>query len=323
MRNDARLLLLDRDAVGELLDMSEASQAVRTAFELHGRRGARTFPVIREALPGGGIFGIKAGDVPDQGLLGLKAAGFWPSNRECGGEPHQATIMLFDPETGRPHCLIDGNAITTVRTGAAGALGLEVLARKDSETLTVFGTGVQARIQLDFALRVLPRLQGIFYVSANRQPNSEFEARYSARCDFQCAVDPDAAVAQSDVIITATPGGGPLFDANSVCPGTHINCVGADTRGKRELPEHLLDRARVFVDDAQQAAQLGEMQWVTGIDSTELGSLLTGQAALIRAPDDVTVFDMTGLAVQDVVVAQLVYTNAISARVGHSVSWPW
>jgi ornithine cyclodeaminase/alanine dehydrogenase-like protein (mu-crystallin family) len=85
--------------------------------------------------------------VPAQALLGFKAAGFWPANRRVGGEPHQATILLMDPATGRPLCVIDGNAVTTQRTGAAGALGLRQLARPDSRRLTVFGTGVQARVQ--------------------------------------------------------------------------------------------------------------------------------------------------------------------------------
>ena len=94
--------------------------AVREAFVLHSQRAGRVFPVVREKLHTGGVFGIKSGDVANQDLLGFKAAGFWPGNR-AGGEPHQATVALFDPATGRPLCIMDGNAITTARTGAAGA----------------------------------------------------------------------------------------------------------------------------------------------------------------------------------------------------------
>ena len=102
MRAKASLLLLDRDAIDRLLNPDDALAAVREAFCLHNRQEGRVFPMIREALPGGGIFGIKAGDVASQHLLGFKAAGFWPANRAPGGEPHQATILLFDPATGRP-----------------------------------------------------------------------------------------------------------------------------------------------------------------------------------------------------------------------------
>jgi hypothetical protein len=115
MPSDAQLLLLDRDAVGPALQAEQVTAAVRDAFLLHSRRAGRVFPVVREKLHTGGIFGIKSGDVAQQELLGFKAAGFWPGNRSRGGEPHQATIALFDPATGRPLCIMDGNAITTAR----------------------------------------------------------------------------------------------------------------------------------------------------------------------------------------------------------------
>ena len=139
MPSNARLLLLDNDAVAHLLEPSAVLEAVREAFVLHSQNEGRVFPVVREALSTGGIFGIKSGDVPKQGLLGFKAAGFWPRNKEVGSEPHQATILLIDPENGRPICLIDGNAITTARTGAAGGIGLGLLARSNCASACVFG----------------------------------------------------------------------------------------------------------------------------------------------------------------------------------------
>jgi len=323
MRTDATLLLLDKDAVEQLLKPDDVSEAVREAFLLHGRREGRVFPVVREKLSTGGIFGIKSGDVPSLGLLGFKAAGFWPDNRARGGEPHQATILLFDPATGRPLCVIDGNAITTVRTGAAGGLGLRTLARPDSARATVFGTGVQARSQLRFALRALPRLARVHYVSFDGQPDAAFESAFASQCDLHCARDANQAVAASDVVITATPGGGPLFDPAAVRAGTHLNCVGADTAGKRELPSGLLQRVRLVVDDREQALQLGELQWARETPCTELGDVLLGVAAFERAPGDITVFDMTGLALQDLTVARLIYRSASDQGLGSRIAWPW
>ena len=323
MGADATLLLLDKNAVEQLLTPAEVTQAVREAFLLHGRREGRVFPVVREKLPTGGVFGIKSGDVPSQGLLGFKAAGFWPRNRDVGGEPHQATILLFDPATGRPLCVIDGNAITTVRTGAAGGLGLELLARQDSTCLTVFGTGVQARSQLRFALRTLPKLSRVHYVSASRRADPAFESVFAHLCDIRCAPDANQAVSVSDVIITATPGGGPLFDATAVRAGTHLNCVGADTAGKRELPPGLLERARLVVDDREQALQLGELQWARETPCIEMGAMLLGEAGFSRAAGDITVFDMTGLALQDLTVAQLIYERASVQGLGSRIGWPW
>jgi len=323
MRSDARLLLLDKEVVQGLLVPEDVTAAVREAFALHSRRQGRVFPVVREALPTGGIFGIKSGDVSSQGLLGFKAAGFWPSNRGVGGEPHQATILLFDPATGRPLCVIDGNAITTARTAAAGALGLSLLARPDSEVVTVFGSCVQAKAQLEAALRLLPSLKRARYVSVNRAPRPDFEAAFASHCDVANAPDADQAVATSDVVITATPGGGPLFDVASMQAGTHLNCVGADTCGKRELPPGALDGARVVADDLAQARQLGELQWAPQTPAIEIGALFTGQARLTRDRADITVFDLTGLALQDLTVARLIHQRALELGLGTQVAWPW
>ncbi len=317
------MLLLDKHVVESLLQPEAVMAAVREAFILHSDQRGRMYPVIREALPQGGVFGIKSGDVPSQGLLGFKAAGFWPANRQLGGAPHQATIMLIDPATGRPLCMIDGNAVTTLRTGAAGGIGLQLLARPDSRRLCVFGTGVQARVQVQFALQLLPTLTQLHYVTASGQAAADFEACFEGRCSVLHVTDRNAAVAGSDVVITATPGAGPLFDAEAVQPGTHLNCVGTDTRGKRELPEGLLGRCRVFVDDIAQARQIGELQWDASHACTELGAVLQGHSALARQPDDITMFDMTGLALQDLTVARMLRDQALAAQLGTSIPWSW
>jgi len=323
MSNNAQLLLLDKTAVDSLLQPDDVLQAVREAFELHSRGDGRVFPVVREQLATGGVFGIKSGDVPAQGLLGFKAAGFWPSNRTVGGEPHQATVVLIDPATGRPTCVMDGNAITTIRTGAAGGLGLLQLARPASRRVCVFGTGVQARIQLSFALRLMPSLCDVRYVTSDGRRDAAFEGEFAGRCVIRCADDRNAAVSESDVVITATPGKGPLFDLDAVRPGTHLNCVGADTRGKRELPDSLLARVRLVVDDRDQARRIGETQWSPETPCAELGDLLTGKSRFDRADSEVTVFDMTGLALQDLTVARMLFQRAGETGIGTRIPWPW
>ena len=175
------LKLLDRDSVNALVLPEQILHAVREAFYLHSAGDGQVFPVVREALSTGGIFGIKSGGIANQGVLGFKAAGFWPANRALQFEPHQATILLIDPATGRPLCVIDGNAITTLRTGAAGALGLEMFARRDSSQLCVFGTGVQACIQVDYALRVMSGIKNVTYLTADGVPSAQFESQFSER----------------------------------------------------------------------------------------------------------------------------------------------
>ncbi|PFH20190.1 ornithine cyclodeaminase family protein [Burkholderia sp. JKS000303] len=323
MPTDAQLLLLDRDIVEPALQSEQVMSAVREAFVLHSQRAGRVFPVVREKLHTGGVFGIKSGDVASRDLLGFKAAGFWSENRGRGGEPHQATVALFDPHTGRPVCIMDGNAITTARTGAAGGLGLQQLARPESTRICLFGTGVQARVQLDYALKLLPQRCTVQYVTINGEPEPAFESAFQGRCAISITQDRNNAVANSDVVITATPGGGPLFDADAVQPGTHLTCVGADTAGKRELPDGLLNRAHIFVDDLDQARSIGECQWAPELQGTEIGDLLAGKASIDRSPGDITVFDMTGLALQDLTVARFLYEQSIENGAGISVSWPW
>jgi ornithine cyclodeaminase len=328
MPKNTRLLLIDKDQVESLLSFDDVLDATREAFRLHASGEGRVFPVVREKLASGGVFGIKSGGVGQQKILGFKAAGFWPGNRALGGEPHQATILLFDPDTGRPLCVIDGNVVTTLRTGAAGGLGLSRFARRDSARLCVFGTGIQAQIQTRFALRLMPGLRSVAYLSIDGKPDARFEAGIAADAAARgCAVahtaDRDRAVTESDIVITATPATGALFSLGAARPGTHINAVGADTQGKRELPGGLLERARLFVDDAAQARAIGETQWAKELPCVTLGELLTGQAAFERQPDDITIFDMTGIALQDLTVAQLLLQRAIASGAGTPVEWPW
>ena len=320
MPDNARLLLLDRDQAAALLQPDDVLAAVRESFLLHASGAGRIFPLVREALPAG-VFGIKSGGVAEQDLLGMKAAGFWPGNKPLGADGHQATILLFDPATGRPQCLVDGNAVTTARTAAAGALGLTALARQDSETLCVFGPGVQGAAHVDYALRALPGLKRVLYLTSDGRRDPQFEARFAQRSDIAPGASADAAVAASDIVITTTPGRGPLFSVAAVRPGTHLNCVGSDTRGKRELPEGVLALASIWADDLMQARAIGELQWSPDAPAEEFGALLSGTAA--RLADAITIFDMTGIALQDLSVARMLQQRALATGTGTSIAWPW
>jgi alanine dehydrogenase len=315
------LLLIDAADVRSLLSFETALHCVRQAFIAHSSRAGRTFGLVREAIAEGAVFGIKSGEIPGDQLLGLKAAGFWPANHASGRDAHQATILLVDPATGRPRCLMDGNYVTAMRTGAAGGIGIARLARPDSKRLCVFCAGVQARIQLDYALRACPALREVVYVTADGQRNPAFEEQFAARCQLAFSTDAFAAVASADIVVTATPSRQPLFSLEAVRPGTHINAVGADTKGKRELPEGLLQRSTLVVDDRLQSQTVGEGQWAPAVAATEIGELL-GDAEWLRAPEAITVFDMTGLALQDLTVADALAAAAGTEGRGHRIPWP-
>jgi ornithine cyclodeaminase len=181
---------------------------------------------------------------------------------------------------------------------------------------------VQARIQVTFALELVPTLRKVNYVTSNGAPNPGFENSFAGRCDISHAPDGDAAVAASDIVITATPSTTALFNLDAVQPGLHINCVGTDTKGKRELPPGLLVRGRLFVDDRVQARLIGESQWMPDRPCVEFGDLLCSKVQIKRESDDITIFDMTGLALQDLMVARGLQESAVARGVGHRIPWP-
>lgn len=316
------LLLLDGKQVAALLDPDDVFAAVQESLARHASGTATLFPVLREGLRSGAVFGIKGGTIDSAGLLGFKAAGFWPGNAATGHDRHQATVVLMDPDSGRPLCILDGNAITTARTGAAGGIGIALLARADVESACVFGTGVQAVSQIDWALRVRPSLRTVRYQTSDHRIRPDFEARFAGRCRVVHTTDANQAVAASDLVITATRGVGPLFDAEAVRPGTHLNAVGADTRGKRELPAGLLARATVFVDDLAQSRAIGELQWAPDQAAEMIGSALD-RASARKHMDEITLFDMTGIAFQDLTVASAVVARADRIGAGTRLRWPW
>ncbi len=322
-----QLLVLNADALRTLIEPQAAIAAVREAFELHSSAEGDTYPVVREPLgqgPAPAVFGIKSAAIESQRLVGLKAAGFWSHNRSMQREAHQAAILLIDSHTGRAQALLDGNQITTARTGAAGYWGINLLAAQAARRICVFGTGVQARVQLEYALRARPQATQVSYISRNGEPHAAFEQHFAPLCELRHRTNAEQAVQEADIIITATPGRVILFQAGALRGGQHINAVGADTRGKRELPSGTLELAsHVWADDGPQARELGESQWCAGLELQEIGALMLGHHSYQRAASDLTVFDMTGLALQDLCLARQLVQAAESQGLGQRIDWPW
>jgi alanine dehydrogenase len=321
-----QLLVLNADDLKQLIEPQSVIASVREAFELHSSEQGDTYPVVREPLglgPAPAVFGIKSGAIESQRLVGLKAAGFWSHNHSIGAPAHQATIVLIDSHTGRAQALLDGNPITTARTGAAGYWGISLLAPQAAQRICVFGTGVQATVQLEYALRARPAATQVSYITHKALPDAAFEKHFATSCELRHSTQANAAVEAADIIITATPGRAILFDVAALRHGQHINAVGTDTRGKRELPLHTLEQARqVWTDDVSQARELGECQWSPGLDVQEIGAFLLGHAKFQRRAEDRTAFDMTGLALQDLCTAQMLVNAAHKQGLGQHLAWP-
>lgn len=322
------MLIISETLAQELVSIEDAIDAVAAAFMAMAAGKARNYPVVREVVGyADAVYGVKAGGDVSAPFLGLKAGGYWPHNLARGLTNHQSSTLMFDPETGRASALVSANYLTGVRTGAASALATRVLAREDASVLGIIGTGGQSAHQLHATAKVrkLSRVHAW-------DPVPENVARFAAAVDalgleYVPETDPEAVAQAADILVTVTPSQKPILTRDCVRPGTHISAMGADTKGKQELDPALVSAARLFVDEVAQAVSIGECQhaFTQGLiqetDLTPLGAVLAGMALGRRSDEDITVFDGTGVALQDLVVADLAVRRAQTTGRGVRVDY--
>ncbi|MFC9128214.1 ornithine cyclodeaminase family protein [Streptomyces sp. NPDC057099] len=233
---------------------------------------------------------------------GVKIGTYWPGNTEHGLPRHHSTLLLFDQTIGRIAAVLDVGAANAHRTAAADALAVDLLARPDAATLAVFGTGHQAAYEIRAVSRVRP-IKDVLVVGRNAQRIQHMTDALTSEGHTTRAADAAEACALADVIVTATTtraDSPALFEDDWVRPGTHISAMGADAPGKRELPPALFDRAHVFCDLPEQARRMGECQNAPeGTPLTPLGEVLLGHHPGRSSVDDITVFDSSGIGLQD------------------------
>ncbi len=317
-----KITVISHEIVKELLPFEQAFAIVEAAFTEFHQRKSQLYPAVREMVPDHhGIFGIKSSYLLEDRCIGLKAGGFWSKNTERQKMNHQSTMLLFDAETGEPVCLLDANYVTIARTAAAGAVAAKHLARKDSSVISVIGSGTQARAQVDGLLRLFPIKEVVVY-SRNAESANDFvrqllDKGMSAR--YTCS--PEEAVRTGDIVVTTTPSFSPIVQTSWIKEGTHINAVGSDTKGKREL---LINRPldKVVCDVWEQCSIMGEVQH--GFPRTELyaelGQITSGDKAGREHPKETTLFDATGLSIQDVKTAFHVYKQAKINGLGQTIT---
>jgi alanine dehydrogenase len=270
---------------------------------------------------------VKAAGLRLQGraYFAAKTNANFPGNRERFGLPTiQGIVLLFDAENGIPLAVLDSIQITILRTGAATAVAATRLARSDSRTATVVGCGEQGRVQLAALLEVLP-IEQVFVSDADPDRARRFAEERSRELSIpvQAAPDLPAAVRSSDVCVTCTPSRAPLVWNDDVRDGTFLAAVGADSAEKQELDPCILARAKVVVDSLEQCADIGELHHaiaaglVTNADvHAELADLVGGRRPGRETAQEVTVFDSTGTALEDVAAAAAAYEKALAAGRG-------
>jgi len=263
-------------------------------------------------------------------ISGVKVVNVHPANPKRHGLPAvMATIVLIDPKTGAPLAIMGGSWITAMRTGASGAIATKYLGRPDSRVLALVGAGVQASTQLECIAAVLPHLEEVRVWSRPSETVTKFlratRRRYKLR--FVACETVKACIQGADVISTQTPVEAPLVESEWVSLGTHINAIGADAPGKQELDPALLKRAKIVVDDMEQAIHSGEVNvpLSRGLLAREdiygeLGEVIIGAKPGRSSEEEITIFDSTGLSLQDVSVAVSGYRKAKRAKVGRWIT---
>jgi ornithine cyclodeaminase/alanine dehydrogenase-like protein (mu-crystallin family) len=322
------MLALSRRDVLELLTLRDCIEAVERAFRLHAE--GRTFgPGVLGVPTVNGGFHIKAaGLVGERSYFAAKTNANFPDNPRRFGRPTiQGTVVLADAATGELLAVMDSASVTALRTGAATAVAAKFLARRDAHTATVVGCGVQGEIQLAAIAAVLP-LQRAWVLDADHPRAEALAARAAASLGLrvEAAKDLRAALRESAVCVTCTPSRRAFLGAADVAPGTFVAAVGADSQGKQELEPALVASATLVVDLLEQCAEIGELQHVLAAGlltreqvHAELADVVTGRRPGRTRDDEITIFDSSGTALEDVAAAVAVYEKACASGRGQEV----
>ena len=328
MRRFKTLLLTQRE-IQKSLTVGKILSLVESSFRDHGRGRALLPAKVYLTLPGQiGDFRAMPAYLASPKRCGIKWVNVHTGNRKRHLPTVMALIVLNDPETGFPLAILDGTYITKMRTGAAGAVAAKYLARKESVVLGLVGCGVQAETQLLFLSQIFrfkkikfwgltEKERGQFYQRVG-QPHLPLEAKATIR----------ETVLGADILVTTTPSRRPLVRREWVKAGSHINAIGADAKGKEELDVALLKEGKIVVDDWHQASESGEINvpFAAGkitrkdIHGT-LGEVVCGSKKGRTSSKETTIFDATGLAIQDIAVAWAVYQKGRGRGIGKKISF--
>jgi alanine dehydrogenase len=322
-----KTLILGRGEMIGLLTPHEYNTCVEQAYRMHGEGRYYMDPkghIVLDRFPG--EWEAMPSYIEEPHAAACKWVSIREQNREKYNLPTVFSILIYThPETGFPLAIVDGSYHTVMRTGAAAAVSAKWMARKDSRILAIVGAGHMAEGALATCNAVFPwaevrvwsRSQATLdrFVKEQQQKYENFTIKPST--------DLEQTVRGADVVVTLTPARGPIVMADWIAPGTHIAAVGADKKGDQELEGRLLKGARIFVDDIRQCRTDGEINvplaqgLITEADiAGEIGEVITGKKQGRTSDKEITIFDSTGIALQDSATVPLEYERAMAAGVG-------
>jgi alanine dehydrogenase len=328
MKPDGTVLLTRLD-VAALLTIDDCTLAVERAFRMYGE-GKTSPPAVLGVYSRDGGFHIKAGVLElERSYFAAKVNANFPQNPKQFGLPLiQGVIVLCDGVNGYPLAVMDSIEITIQRTGATTAVAAKYLARTDSKVLTICGCGNQGQISLK-ALANFFSFNRVFAFDADSAKSKSFASHWSeAGVNVAVVHELPEALEQSDIVVTCTPANKYFVKTEHVRPGTFVAAVGADSEKKQELQPALLSENKTVVDILEQCATIGELhhaldaKLMTKKDvHAELGEIVAGRKRGRLSSDEIIVFDSTGIALQDVVTAAVVYEKAVNNSLGKLISF--
>ncbi|MEE8365879.1 MAG: iminosuccinate reductase BhcD [Gammaproteobacteria bacterium] len=311
------MIIVSEEVCQKVFSRADAFEAVEAVFASMASGDAYNFPVIREAIGyQDALYGFKSGFDRAGLTLGLKSGGYWPNNTAKGLTNHQSTVFLFDPDSGKLLALVGGNYLTAVRTAAASAVSIAHLARRDSKVLGIVGAGHQASFQLRAAAEQRQFEKVVAWnLHADKLPGLARVAE-EIGLPFE-SLEREALCSQADVIVTITSAHEALLMQDWVKPGTHIACMGTDTKGKQEVDPALVAAASLFTDELAQSISIGEAQHAIAAGLTRenaitpIGDVINGKHGGRSSNDEITLFDGTGVGLQDLAAASAVVRMAV------------
>ena len=332
----SRIRVIAADDVKALFTLPMALEAVERAYLQKQTGQGGIWPLVfHEFDPGHADLDIKSGNLDAEGIFGLKLVSWFGANPQKGLPALYGTSLICDLATGEPKAIVNAGPVTDLRTGAAGAIGAKYLARKDSRRLLMVGCGELAPYLIAATLLAMPCLRQVTLVNPHNPEKAAEKlgameqkvrkllaaAGVAYAVEMESQTDVEQAVRRADVILTATPSRTPMIRREWVKPGTHISCVGADMSGKQELEMQILADARVFGDDMSQCLNVGECEaaFRAGLLTSfagEIGAVIAGELPGRTDERQITVFDSTGIALQDLASAAVILKKAELLDVG-------
>ncbi len=339
-----KVRILNRADLIKVLDIKDVIEGVKNVYKWKTEGKTSVWPHVIHHFDEEpkGVMDIKSGYVGgDVKLHGAKMLNTFWGNANTEIPIFNGLMMVFDSTTGAPLSMLDASYITSMRTGAAGAIGVEAMSRKNTETLFILGAGRQASFQLAATLNLMPQIKKVYVCDAITLENARkfakempdllvnsFGIENRKYVEFVPVEDMEKDLKDSDAIITITPAREPVIKAEWLKEGVHLSCVGADMSGKQEIYGECFMGARIIADDIEQTMKIGEMEipLKDGIIKPsdiagEIGDVLLGTIDGRKSEQETTIFDATGIALLDIATAKIAYEKAEKLGIGTIIEW--